>query len=119
MPKFETKVIHAGQHPEPTTGAVMQPVFQTSTYAQPWPAKHTGYEYARTQNPTREALERCVAALAHDVAEQDALVHAHVHTLRAGQLGYSIVKEVDIRHDLGISRIIFGAKSTGRRIKTA
>jgi cystathionine gamma-lyase len=63
MAKFETQVIHAGQHVEPITGAVMQPVFQTSTYAQPWPAKHTGYEYARTQNPTREALERCVAAL--------------------------------------------------------
>jgi cystathionine gamma-lyase len=59
----ETKVIHAGQSPEPRTGAVMQPVFQTSTYAQPWPAKHTGYEYARTQNPTREALERAVCAL--------------------------------------------------------
>lgn len=60
---FGTKVVHAGQRPEPITGAVMPPVFQTSTYAQPWPAKHTGYEYARTQNPTREALERCVAAL--------------------------------------------------------
>ncbi len=58
-----TQVVHAGQAPEPITGAVMPPVFQTSTYAQPWPAKHTGYEYARTQNPTREALERCVAAL--------------------------------------------------------
>ena len=60
---FGSKVIHAGQEHEPRTGAVMQPVFQTSTYAQPWPAKHTGYEYARTQNPTREALERCLAAL--------------------------------------------------------
>ena len=58
-----TQVIHAGQSPEPITGAVMPPVFQTSTYAQPWPAKHTGYEYARTHNPTREALARCVAAL--------------------------------------------------------
>ena len=58
-----TQVIHAGQQREPITGAVMQPVFQTSTYAQPWPAKHTGYEYSRTQNPTREALERSVAAL--------------------------------------------------------
>jgi len=63
-----TQVIHAGQSPEPITGAVMPPVFQTSTYAQPWPAKHTGYEYARTQNPTREALERCVAALEGGVA---------------------------------------------------
>ncbi len=61
--KISTKVIHAGQQHEPITGAVMQPVFQTSTFAQPWPAKHTGYEYARSQNPTREALERCLAAL--------------------------------------------------------
>jgi cystathionine gamma-lyase len=61
--KIETRVIHGGQHHEPITGAVMQPVFQTATYAQSWPAKHTGYEYARTHNPTREALERCVADL--------------------------------------------------------
>ena len=60
---LDTRVIHAGQSPEPVTGAVMPPVFQTSTYAQPWPAKHTGYEYSRSQNPTREALERCVADL--------------------------------------------------------
>jgi cystathionine gamma-lyase len=60
---IETQVIHAGQSPEPVTGALMPPVFQTSTYAQSGPGKHTGYEYARTQNPTREALERCVAAL--------------------------------------------------------
>jgi cystathionine gamma-lyase len=68
---FATRAIHAGHGPEPITGAVMPPVFQTSTYAQPWPAKHTGYEYSRTQNPTREALERCVASLesgAHGVA---------------------------------------------------
>jgi cystathionine gamma-lyase len=61
--RFATRAIHAGQHPEPTTGAVMPPVFQTSTYAQPWPAQHTGYEYARTHNPTREAMERCIANL--------------------------------------------------------
>lgn len=61
--KPATLCIHAGHDPEPTTGAVMPPVFQTSTYAQPWPAQHTGYEYSRTQNPTREALERTVAAL--------------------------------------------------------
>ncbi len=61
--KLDTLCIHGGQHHEPVTGAVMPPVFQTSTYAQEWPAKHTGYEYARTQNPTREALERCVATL--------------------------------------------------------
>lgn len=61
---FDTRVIHAGQAPEPTTGAVMPPVFQTSTYAQAWPAQPTGgYEYSRSQNPTREAYERCVADL--------------------------------------------------------
>ncbi|MDG2261160.1 MAG: PLP-dependent transferase, partial [Actinomycetota bacterium] len=60
---FETIALHAGQNPEQVTGAVIPPIFQTSTYAQPWPAKHTGYEYARTQNPTREAMERAVAAL--------------------------------------------------------
>lgn len=59
----ETLAIHGGQHAEPTTGAVMPPVFQTSTYAQEGPARHKGYEYARTHNPTREALERCVAGL--------------------------------------------------------
>jgi cystathionine gamma-lyase len=61
--RLETRVVHAGQEHEPRTGAVMPPVFQTSTYAQEWPARHTGYEYARTQNPTREALERMVADL--------------------------------------------------------
>ena len=60
---LNTRAIHGGQHHEPITGAVMQPIFQTSTYAQPWPAKHTGYEYSRTQNPTREALERALASL--------------------------------------------------------
>lgn len=66
-----TSTIHAGQQPEPITGAVMPPVFQTSTYAQKGPGEHTGYEYARTHNPTREALERCVAELeggAHGIA---------------------------------------------------
>src|SRR5437762_3094571 len=58
-----TRVIHAGQSPDPTTGAIMTPVYQTSTYVQESPGKHKGYEYSRTQNPTREALERCAAAL--------------------------------------------------------
>jgi cystathionine gamma-lyase len=61
--KPATAAIHAGQAPEPRTGAVMMPVFQTSTYAQPWPGKHTGYEYSRTQNPTREASEAAIAGL--------------------------------------------------------
>lgn len=61
--KFGTKVIHAGQHPDPSTGAVMTPIYQTSTFAQESPGKHKGYEYARTQNPTRTALEANLAAL--------------------------------------------------------
>jgi cystathionine gamma-lyase len=60
---FATRVIHAGQSPDPTTGAVMQPIYATSTYAQESPGKHKGYEYSRTQNPTRMAYERCVADL--------------------------------------------------------
>jgi cystathionine gamma-lyase len=61
--KFGTKVIHAGISPDPTTGAVMTPIYQTSTYAQESPGKHKGYEYARTQNPTRDVLQANLAAL--------------------------------------------------------
>jgi cystathionine gamma-lyase len=61
--KFETKVIHAGQRPDPQTGAVMTPIYATSTYAQSSPGEHKGYDYARTRNPTRDALEACVAEL--------------------------------------------------------
>jgi cystathionine gamma-lyase len=60
---FATRAIHAGQSPDPSTGAVMQPIYATSTYAQESPGKHKGYEYSRTQNPTRMAYERCVADL--------------------------------------------------------
>lgn len=61
--KFATKAIHAGQEPDPTTGAVITPIFQTSTYAQEGLGQHKGYEYSRTQNPTRTALEQCLASL--------------------------------------------------------
>lgn len=61
--KFATKAIHAGQEPDPSTGAVMTPIFQTSTYAQAGLGEHKGYEYSRTQNPTRTALQDCLAAL--------------------------------------------------------
>jgi len=61
--KFETKVIHAGQAPDPRTGAVMTPIYATSTYAQSSPGEHKGYDYARTRNPTRDALEACIAEL--------------------------------------------------------
>ncbi len=61
--QIETKLIHAGCDPEPRTGAVMPPVFLTSTYIQPAPAEHTGYEYSRTGNPTRTCLETAIAAI--------------------------------------------------------
>src|SRR5471032_1833702 len=58
-----TRVIHAGQSPDPTTGAVMMPIYATSTYVQESPGKHKGYEYSRTRNPTRDAYEKCIADL--------------------------------------------------------
>lgn len=61
--KFSTKAIHVGQEPDPSTGAIITPVFQTSTFVQDELGKHKGYEYARTQNPTRSALEECLASL--------------------------------------------------------
>lgn len=61
--KFNTKVIHAGIEPDPSTGAIMTPIFQTSTYVQTGPGEHKGFEYARTGNPTRKVLEQNLAAL--------------------------------------------------------
>ncbi|MDN3669733.1 cystathionine gamma-synthase [Echinicola jeungdonensis] len=61
--KFGTKVIHAGVNPDPSTGAIMTPIFQTSTYVQSSPGNHQGYEYSRTHNPTRNALQNSLAAL--------------------------------------------------------
>ncbi|GAB4184280.1 MAG: cystathionine gamma-synthase [Thermoflexibacter sp.] len=61
--KFATKAVHAGVEPDPSTGAIMTPIYQTSTYIQASPGNHKGYEYARTQNPTRNALQASIAAL--------------------------------------------------------
>ncbi|MCG8389907.1 MAG: cystathionine gamma-synthase [Cytophagales bacterium] len=61
--KFGTKAIHAGVEPDPSTGAIMTPIYQTSTYVQASPGDHKGYEYSRTQNPTRDALQKNIAAL--------------------------------------------------------
>lgn len=62
-PGFATRAIHAGQEPDPSTGAVMVPIYATSTYVQESPGVHKGYEYSRSQNPTRMAYERCIADL--------------------------------------------------------
>lgn len=81
---FGTLAIHAGQHADPVTGAVMTPIYQTSTYAQESPGKHRGYEYSRTDNPTRTAYQDCVAALeggkhalafASGLAAMDGILH--------------------------------------------
>src|SRR5512136_259616 len=61
--RFETLAIHAGQPPDPATGAVITPIYQTATYAQEQVGVHKGYDYSRTGNPTRAALETCLAAL--------------------------------------------------------
>src|ERR1041385_5861354 len=61
--KLATKFIHAGAEPDPSTGAIMTPIFQTSTYVQEAPGKNKGYEYARSQNPTRTALEKAFAEI--------------------------------------------------------
>lgn len=61
--KFETRVIHVGGEPDPTTGAIMPPIYQTSTYVQSSPGEHKGYEYTRSHNPTRSRLEECLASL--------------------------------------------------------
>ncbi|HYQ80677.1 MAG TPA: cystathionine gamma-synthase [Anaeromyxobacteraceae bacterium] len=87
--RFETLAIHAGQSPDPTTGAVMTPVYLTSTYAQAGPGQHKGFEYSRTRNPTRDALEACLAALegaAHGLAFASGLAasDAILHLLDAG-----------------------------------
>tara|TARA_B110000196_G_scaffold132663_1_gene114802 strand:+ start:1385 stop:2545 length:1161 start_codon:yes stop_codon:yes gene_type:complete len=62
-PYFATRAIHAGQKPDPTTGAIMTPIYATSTFVQSSPGQHKGYEYSRTKNPTREAYEACIADL--------------------------------------------------------
>ncbi|NOT58620.1 MAG: PLP-dependent transferase [Acidobacteria bacterium] len=86
---FATTAIHAGQEPDPTTGAVAVPIYQTSTYVQPELGRHLGYEYARTQNPTRLACERNLAALegghaAHCFASGMAAIDTTMRLLKTG-----------------------------------
>src|ERR671929_428542 len=87
---FATKAIHAGNDPDPTTGAVTVPIYQTSTYAQEALGKHKGFEYARTQNPTRLALERNIAALegarfGYAFAPGRAAIDATLRLVKAGE----------------------------------
>jgi cystathionine beta-lyase/cystathionine gamma-synthase len=87
--EFETLSVHAGQEPDPTTGAVMTPIYQSSTFVQLGVGRHRGYEYARTGNPTRTALEKCLAALENAAyglafASGMAAIDAILHLLPAG-----------------------------------
>ena len=87
--KFATKAIHAGVHPDPATGAIMTPIYQTSTYAQTSPGQHKGYEYSRTHNPTRTQLQDALAALddgRHGLAFASgmAAIDCVAHLLRPG-----------------------------------
>src|SRR3984893_14022757 len=86
---FATDAIHIGQEPEPATGAIVAPIFQTSTYVQESLGKDKGYDYARTAHPNRRALERCVARLeggpsAHVLASGMAAIDAVFRLLRPG-----------------------------------
>ena len=86
---FETKAIHVGQDPDPVTGAVIPPIYTTSTYAQESPGEHKGYDYSRTSNPTRHAFEVCVASLeegekAHAFSSGVAAISACVELLQPG-----------------------------------
>src|SRR6185369_9256979 len=87
---FATECIHAGQEPDPATGAIITPIFQTSTYVQEGLGRDKGYEYARTHNPTRRALEKNLAALeggsdAYCFASGLAATHAVLTLMQSGQ----------------------------------
>src|SRR5260221_13680505 len=115
---FETLAIHAGQEPEQGTGAVTVPIFQTSTFAQEAVGKDKGFDYARTANPTRKALETCVAALesgawglafASGMAGEDAVAHllnAGDHVVLVDDVyggTYRLVKRSDERDGLRVN----------------
>ena len=89
---FATRTIHAGQSPDPTTGAIMPPIYATSTYVQESPGQHKGYEYSRTQNPTRMAYERVIP-----------IVDATARLLKPGGHGfYSTLNRTPLAFALGI-----------------
>ncbi len=118
--RFETLAIHAGQRPDPVTGAVMTPVYYTSTYAQSAPGEHKGYEYSRTHNLTRHALQDCLAALegarhglafASGLAATDAILHlleAGDHVVHSDDVyggTFRIFDKVFRRHGLSFTAV--------------
>jgi cystathionine gamma-lyase len=118
--RLETLAIHAGQAPDPTTGAIMTPVYLTSTYVQDGPGGHKGFEYSRTRNPTRDALEGCLAALeggrhglafASGLAATDAVLHllsAGDHVVHSDDVyggTFRIFDKVHRRHGLSFDAV--------------
>ncbi|HQR30476.1 MAG TPA: cystathionine gamma-synthase [Anaeromyxobacteraceae bacterium] len=129
--RFETLAIHAGQRPDPVTGAVMTPVYLTSTYAQSAPGEHKGYEYSRTHNLTRNALQDCLAALegarhglcfASGLAATDAILHlleAGDHVVYSDDVyggTFRLFDKVFRRHGLGFTPV---DASDPRRVEEA
>lgn len=125
--KFATRAIHAGQEPDPSTGAVMVPIYQTSTYAQAGLGENKGYDYSRTCNPTRTALESCLAALENGqyglaFASGMAAEHAALSLLSAGDHliscddiyggSYRIFEQVMKRYHIEASYVAAGASVT-------
>jgi cystathionine gamma-lyase len=118
--KLETLAVHAGQPPDPRTGAVMTPIVLSSTFAQEGPGKHKGWEYSRSGNPTRDALEACYAALeggrhgfafASGLAASDAVLHtlqAGDHVLASDDVyggTFRILDKVHRRHGIGFDQV--------------
>src|SRR5438270_3953879 len=127
---FETLAIHAGQEPEATTGAVTVPIFQTSTFAQEAVGKDKGFDYARTNNPTRKALETCLAALesgawglafASGMAGEDAIAHllnAGDHVVMGDDVyggTYRLFKRVYERHGIEMTAAVRRDHPPGNR----
>ena len=98
---FSTRCVHAGQEPDPTTGAVMMPIYTTSTYVQQSPGVHKGYDYARTKNPTRMAFERCIADLeggsaAFAFASGIAAIATTLTSPSTRSLGFAVLAKTDL-----------------------
>ena len=132
-PSFETLAIHAGQDPEPATGAVTVPIFQTATFAQEAVGKHQGYEYARTGNPTRTALETCLAALeggawglafSSGMAATDAIAHllsSGDHVVMGDDVyggTYRLFKRIFERHGVALAAVDMREPANVRRALT-
>src|SRR5205823_3494221 len=114
---FETRAIHAGQEPDPATGALTTPIYQTSTYVQDAVGEHKGYDYARVANPTRTALQTCLASLEgaeHGIAFSSGLgaVTTLMHLVNPLELGADVVVHSTTKYLGGHSDVVGGFAAT-------